>query len=86
MKTLKPRKLYFTTNFEKTRTEVLQKSKFKLVLLGEFNATIGMKSKVSGAWDNILGSNNHDLSVYKLEINEDDELLPKFCSESKMKS
>ena len=74
-------KTLFYRELRKSRKEILKYTKFKPVLLGDFNATIGMNSKSSGAWDNILGSNNPD----KLETNENGELFLKFCSESKMK-
>ena len=32
--------------------------KFKIVSLGDFNATVSSQSKSSGAWDNVLGHNN----------------------------
>ena len=56
-------------------------NRFKSINLGDFNATIGMDSKDSGAWGNILGSNNSSL----LKTNINGELFLKFRSEKKFK-
>ena len=41
---------------------MLQYNRFKSINLGDFNATIGMHSKRSGAWDDILGFNGFNNS------------------------
>ena len=55
--------------------------RYKLISLGDFNATISSKSKESGVWDDILGHNNPD----KIETNGNGERLLKWCLKHKLK-
>ena len=45
------------------------KPKFKMIVLGDFNATISADSKDSGAWDTALGHNNSG----RVETNDNGE-------------
>ena len=54
---------------------------FKLVTLGDFNATISLRSKDSGAWDSVLGSNNSD----KVNTTDNGERFLAWCLEHQMK-
>ena len=58
---------------------MLKFNRFKSIFLGDFNATIGMDSKNSGAWDSVLGSNSSPVN----KTNENGETFLKFCSERK---
>ena len=60
---------------------MLKYNRFKSINLGDFNATIGSDSKSSGAWDDILGSNNSSI----VKTNANGESFLKFCSEKKFK-
>ena len=60
---------------------MLKFNRFKSINLGDFNATIGMDSKKSGAWDDILGFNNSSI----VSTNNNGESFLKFCSENKLK-
>ena len=60
---------------------MLKYNRFKSIYLGDFNATIGMDSKTTGAWDDILGSNNSS----RINTNTNGELFLKYCSEKKLK-
>ena len=71
----------FYRHLRKASTELLEFKRFKSVFLGDFNATVGMNSKLSGAWDNILGHNNSSL----VDTNENGEQFLKFCSTYKLK-
>ena len=53
---------------------MLKFNRYKSIFLGDFNATIGMDSKNSGAWDSILGSNNSSVN----KTNENGESFLKF--------
>ena len=50
----------FSVGSAKAKKELSVHSKYKLVTLGDLNATIGSSSKESGLWDSILGHNNSD--------------------------
>ena len=54
---------------------------YKVVTLGDFNATISSTSKASGAWDSILGSNNSD----RVETTDNGDRFLKWCLEHEMK-
>ena len=60
---------------------MLKFNRYKSIFLGDFNATIGMNSKNSGAWDDVLGANNSSENV----TNGNGESFLKFCSEKKFK-
>ena len=72
-------KTIFYRELRKANEEMLKFNRFKSIFLGDFNATIGMDSKNSGAWDNVLGSNNSSVN----KTNENGETFLKFCSERK---
>merc|ERR1712055_770384 len=55
--------------------------KFKSFVVGDFNATIGHQSKMSGAWDDCLGWNNSGLNRHR--TNDNGARLLKFASENK---
>ena len=55
--------------------------KFKVIALGDFNATISSHSKTSGAWDNVLGHNNSD----RVQTNDNGERLLSWYSKNKLK-
>ena len=59
----------------------MKHNRFKSIFLGDFNATIGMDSKNSGAWDEVLGFNNSSI----VKTNENGELFLKFCFEKQLK-
>ena len=73
-------KSIFYRELRKASSDMLKYNRFKSVNLGDFNATIGMDSKDSGAWDDILGSNNSA----RVNTNTNGELFLKFCSEKKL--
>ena len=60
---------------------MMEYNRFKSILLGDFNAIIGMDAKNSGAWDDILGYNNSSINM----TNENGESFLKFCSEKQFK-
>ena len=74
-------KTIFYRELRKANEEMLKFNRFKSIFLGDFNATIGMDSKNSGAWDSVLGSNNSSVN----KTNENGETFLKFCSERKYK-
>ena len=74
-------KTIFYRELRKANTEMLKYNRFKSINLGDFNATIGMDSKNSGAWDEILGYNNSSI----VKTNPNGESFLKFCSEKKFK-
>ena len=55
--------------------------KFKIVSLGDFNATVSSQSKSSGAWDNVLGHNNPD----RVTTNDNGERFLQWCLKNQMK-
>ena len=74
-------KTIFYRELRKANEELLKYNRFKSVFLGDFNATVGMDSKNSGAWDDVLGSNNSSL----IDTNENGESFLKFCAEKNLK-
>ena len=74
-------KSLFYSKLRKANTDMLKYNRFKSINLGDFNATIGMDSKQSGAWDDILGFNNSAI----VNTNTNGESFLKFCSENKLK-
>ena len=74
-------KLFFYRELRKANAEMLKYNRFKSIILGDFNATIGMDSKSSGAWDDTLGSNNSSI----VKTNANGESFLKFCSEKSLK-
>ena len=70
----------FYRELYKTEIECNKSSKFKSIVLGDFNATIGMNSKLHGAWDKVLGFNNSDL----IDTNDNGDRFLKFCLEHKL--
>jgi len=55
-------KTIFYRELRKANDEMIKYNRFKSILLGDFNATIRMDSKTSGAWDDILGFNNSSIN------------------------
>ena len=74
-------KSLFYSKLRKANSDMLKFNRFKSINLGDYNATIGMDSKCSGAWDDILGSNNSSI----VRTNANGESFLKFCSETKLK-
>ena len=66
-------KTIFYRELRKANAEMLKYNRFKSINLGDFNATIGSDSKSSGAWDDILGSNNSSI----VKTNANGESFPK---------
>ena len=71
----------FYSSLNKAKQYLDKMPKFKLIALGDFNATISAHSKTSGAWDSVLGHNNSD----RVETNNNGERLLTWCSKSKLK-
>ena len=65
----------------KAKTALEMTPKFKIVTLGDFNATISSQSKTSGAWDSVLGHNNSD----RVTTNDNGERLLSWCLKNQMK-
>ena len=74
-------KSHFYGKLRQANKDMLKFNRFKSINLGDFNASIGMDSKNSGAWDNVLGSNNSS----NLETNGNGESFLKFCSENRLR-
>ena len=74
-------KTIFYRELRKASSEMLKYKRFKTISLGDFNATVGMDSKESGAWDEILGFNNSSL----VKTNANGELFLKYCLENRLK-
>lgn len=74
-------KSLFYSKLRKANADMLKYNRFKSINLGDFNATVGMDSKRSGAWDDILGFNNSSI----VSTNTNGESFLKFCSENKLK-
>ena len=73
-------KATFYTDLNKAKAELDLKPKFKIVTLGDFNATISSHSKESGAWDEILAS----INSYRVTTNGNGEKLLGWCLKHKM--
>ena len=73
-------KATFYRELDKAKKDLSVHSKYKLVTLGDLNATIGSSSKESGLWDSILGHNNSD----RIETNNNGERLLSWCSKNQM--
>ena len=54
-------KSIFFAAMTKAKTNLDLTPKYKVITLGDFNATISAASKDSGSWNDILGSNNPNL-------------------------
>ena len=65
----------------KAKTALEMTPKFKIITLGDFNATIASQSKTSGAWDSVLGHNNSD----RVTTNDNGERLLSWCLKNQMK-
>ena len=74
-------KTIFYRELRKANEEMLKFNRYKSIFLGDFNATIGMNSKNSGAWDDVLGANNSSEN----DTNGNGESFLKFCSEKKFR-
>ena len=75
------KKASFYRSLGKAKKDLDANPKFKVVTLGDFNATISSTSKESGAWDSILGSNNSD----RVETTNNGDRFLSWCLEHKMK-
>ena len=74
-------KNYFYKVLQKAKEDLDKYPKFKMITLGDFNATIGAGSKESGSWNNILGHNNSD----RRETNGNGDHLLQWCSRNQVK-
>ena len=74
-------KITFYSALTKAKEQLDQKPKYKVITLGDFNATISSHSKECGSWDTILGHNNSD----RVETNSNGERLLTWCLQSQMK-
>ena len=74
-------KLAFYSALNKAKDEMDSKPKYKLIVLGDFNATISSASKDSGTWDAVLGNNNSD----QVETNNNGERMLAWCLKNRMK-
>ena len=70
----------FYAALSKTKAELVSQPKYKLIVLGDFNATISSESKNTGAWDAVLGHNNSD----RVETNGNGERFLSWCLKNKM--
>ena len=71
----------FSCSHDQSKTNLDLTPKYKVIPLGEFNATISAASKDSGSWNDILGSNNPNLR----ETNNNGERMLAWCLQNKMK-
>ena len=71
----------FYSELSKAKTYLEGTPKYKLVTLGDFNATISSQSKESGAWKSVLGHNNSD----RVETNDNGERMLMWCLKNRMK-
>ena len=74
-------KITFYSALNKAKEELEQKPKYKVVTVGDFNATISSHSKECGSWDTILGHNNPD----RQETNSNGERFLTWCLQNRMK-
>jgi exonuclease III len=74
-------KTSFYCALSKAKIELDKTPKYKLVTLGDFNATISSESKNSGAWESIIGHNNPDL----VKTNSNGERMLTWCMKHQMK-
>ena len=70
----------FYVALNKAKQELDSLPKYKLIALGDFNATISSESKDSGAWDAVLGYNNSD----RVETNDNGERVLSWCLKNKL--
>ena len=70
----------FYAALSKAKAELVSQPKYKLIVLGDFNATISSESKNTGAWDAVLGHNNSD----RVETNGNGERFLSWCLKNKM--
>ena len=71
----------FYSALSKAKLEIDKSPSYKLIVLGDWNATISAASKLSGAWDSVLGCNNPD----RVETNGNGERMLGWCLKNKMK-
>ncbi len=71
----------FYCALSKAKLELDKTPKYKLVMLGDFNATISSQSKDSGAWEPILGYNNPD----RVKTNDNGDRMLAFCMRNRIK-
>ena len=64
----------FYTALNKAKEELHHNPSYKWIALGYFNASISIKSKISGSWDSILCHNN--IKINKIET----EMLKDYCN------
>ena len=71
----------FYSALGKAKKDLDDNPRYKLVTLGDFNATISSQSKESGSWEPVLGHNNSD----RVETNNNGERMLAWCLENHMK-
>ena len=69
----------FYSALSKAKKYLDESPKYKVVTLGDFNATISSMSKDSGAWDQVLGHNNSD----RLPTSNNGDRLLMWCLKNK---
>ena len=74
-------KAAFYCALNKAKLVLDESPKYKMIAMGDWNATISAQSKASGAWDSILGYNNSD----RVETNNNGERMLAWCSKHDMK-
>lgn len=74
-------KLAFYSSLGKAKQHLDAMPKFKVITVGDFNATISSSSKDSGAWDYVLGYNNSD----RVDTSNNGERFLGWCLKHKMK-
>ena len=65
----------------KAKAELDSKRRYKVLTLGDFNATISSHSRDNGSWNTILGNNNSD----RVETNNNGERMLVWCLQNKMR-
>ena len=71
----------FYATLNKAKQQLDGNPRYKVITLGDFNATISSHSKTSGTWDKILGNNNSD----RIQTNDNGERMLKLCLQNNMR-
>ncbi len=74
-------KTTFYSALTKAKKTLEKNPKFKIVTLGDFNATISSQSKGSGVWDEVIGHNNSD----RVNTSNNGERLLSWCMKNRIK-
>ena len=71
----------FYASLNKAKIYLDNTPKYKVIPLGDFNATISSTSKNTGSWNEVLGSNNSD----RVDTNDNGERMLTWCLRNKMR-